>query len=55
MLDIKMIRNNPEILKKVVVKSKGKLDTSGFLLLDENRRELLYKVEQLKNKQNGTN
>lgn len=52
MLDIKMIRNNPEILKKALIKSKGKLDISGFLSLDEKRRELLFTVEQLKNKQN---
>jgi seryl-tRNA synthetase len=53
MLDIKLIRSNPEILKKAIVKSKGKLDLSNFLSLDEKRRELLFKVEQLKNKQNN--
>ena len=52
MLDLKLIRSNPEILKKAVLKSKGKLDLSGFLALDEKRRELLVKVEQMKNKQN---
>lgn len=52
MLDIKQIRNNPEILKKAILKSKGKLDTREFLSLDEERRELLVKVEQMKNKQN---
>lgn len=52
MLDIKLIRSNPDILKKVVIKSKGKLDIDGFLSLDEKRRDLLFKVEQLKNKQN---
>lgn len=53
MLDIKIIRSNPEILKKAIAKSKGKLDLSNFLSLDEKRRELLFKVEQLKNKQNN--
>jgi seryl-tRNA synthetase len=53
MLDIKLIRSNPEILKKAIAKSKGKLDLSNFLSLDEKRRELLFKVEQLKNKQNN--
>lgn len=52
MLDLKMIRSNPEILKKAIQKSKGNLDIDGFLALDSNRRELLYKTEQLKNKQN---
>ena len=52
MLDLKMIRNNPEILNRALAKSKGKLDINGFLSLDEKRRDLLFKVEQLKNKQN---
>lgn len=52
MLDIKQIRSNPEILDRAVIKSKGKLDVSGFLSLDQKRRELLVQVEQLKNKQN---
>lgn len=52
MLDLRMIRNNPAILDKVVAKSKGKLDTSGFLTLDAKRRDLLVKVEAMKNKQN---
>lgn len=52
MLDIKLLRTNPELLDRIAVKAKGKLDTQGFLQLDEKRRELLVKVEQLKNKQN---
>jgi len=53
MLDLKAIRNNPELLKKALAKSKGSafsIDT--FLELDEKRRELLVEVEQMKNKQN---
>ncbi len=52
MLDIKLLRSNPDLLQKALIKSKGKFDIDGFLSLDEKRRELLYKVEQLKNKQN---
>lgn len=52
MLDIKQIRNNPDILQKAILKSKGKLDIGDFLSLDGKRRELLVKVEQMKNKQN---
>ncbi len=52
MLDIKMLRNNPEALKKALIKSKGKFDIEGFMSLDEKRRDLLFKVEQMKNKQN---
>lgn len=53
MLDIKMLRNDPEVLKKALLKSKGKFDSEGFLSLDIKRRELLFKVEQLKGKQNA--
>jgi seryl-tRNA synthetase len=52
MLDIKLIRKNPELLKKAVARTKERFDVDGFLLLDNKRRELLFKVEQLKNKQN---
>lgn len=53
MLDLKMIRSNPDILKKALIKSKGKLDIDGFLSLDAKRRELLVEVEQLKSQQNA--
>lgn len=52
MLDIKKIRNNPEILKRVELKMKENLNINEFMQLDEKRRQLLYNVEQLKNKQN---
>jgi len=52
MLDLKLIRNNPGLLEKALTKSKGKFDINGFLSLDEKRRELLVKVEQMKNRQN---
>jgi seryl-tRNA synthetase len=53
MLDIKMLRSNPELLKKALLKSKGKFDIDGFLSIDAKRRELLFKVEQMKSKQNN--
>ncbi len=53
MLDLKVVRKNPEILKKALEKSKEtSFDIDAFLKLDEKRRELLVEVEQLKNKQN---
>lgn len=52
MLDIKKIRNNPEILKRVELKMKENLNINEFMQLDEKRRQLLYNAEQLKNKQN---
>ncbi|HHW49152.1 MAG TPA: serine--tRNA ligase [Clostridiaceae bacterium] len=52
MLDIKLIRSNPDLLKNSVKNRKSNIDVDGLLALDENRRELLFKVEQMKNKQN---
>jgi len=54
MIDLKAIRNNPEILKKALQKRKENFDIEGFLKIDENRRDIIQKVEQLKNKQNVT-
>lgn len=53
MLDIKLLRSNPELLKKALLKSKGKFDIDGFLSLDAKRRELIFKVEQMKSQQNA--
>jgi len=54
MLDIKLLRKNPELLQRALLKSKGNFDIDGFLALDAKRRELLVEVEQMKNKQNVT-
>jgi len=52
MLDIKLIRSNPDLLKNAIKNRKSNIDVEGLIALDEKRRELLYKVEQMKNKQN---
>jgi len=52
MLDIKIIRNNPDLLKNAIKNRKSNIDVEGLLALDEKRRDMLYKVEQMKNKQN---
>lgn len=53
MLDIKLIRSNPDILKKALLKRKDSFDVNQILSLDEKRRQILVEVEQLKNKQNS--
>ncbi len=54
MLDIKFIRENPEIVKKAV-KNKGfKVNIDEFLGLDKERRSLLTEVESLKKEKNQT-
>lgn len=53
MLDVKQIRSNPEILKRVSLKMKDKFGIEKLLELDEKRRSSIFKVEQLKSKQNA--
>jgi len=52
MLDIKLIRTETEKVKKALARRKEVVDIDGLLALDTQKRELLFKVEQLKNKQN---
>ncbi|MCQ9206557.1 MAG: serine--tRNA ligase [Omnitrophica bacterium] len=52
MLDVKFIRENPDIVKKAAKDKNVKLDVDGFLRIDKERRELLKEVETLKAEKN---
>ena len=52
MIDVRIIRTNPELIMDAARKKGIDLDIEPFLKLDEERREILYQVEQLKNKRN---
>ncbi|MBO5743334.1 MAG: serine--tRNA ligase [Clostridia bacterium] len=52
MLDIKLIRTETEKVKKALARRKEVVDIDGLLKLDSEKRELLFSVEQLKQKQN---
>lgn len=52
MLDIKLIRSNPEKVKGALKKRKEKINLEGILKLDQERRELLLKAGALKEKRN---
>ncbi len=52
MLDIKLIRTETEKIKKALARRKEVVDIDGLLKLDSEKRELLFSVEQLKQKQN---
>ena len=55
MLDIKYIKNNPDIVKKGS-KDKGvEVDVGLLLDLDEKRRELLQKIEEFRAQKNKAN
>jgi seryl-tRNA synthetase len=51
-LDIKRIRKNPDWVKEQISRRSGEYDIDKVLELDEKRRELLVKVEDMKAKQN---
>lgn len=53
MLDIRRIRSNPEEVIKALGKRKGEFPINKVLELDENRRNILVEVEEMKAKQNA--
>lgn len=53
MLDIKLIRTEPEKVKKALSRRKEVVDIDAILKLDSERREILFDVEQKKAQQNS--
>ena len=54
MLDINLIRQNPDLVKEKLARKDFDVDFSEFLAADEKRRELIQKTEQLKAEKNRT-
>jgi seryl-tRNA synthetase len=52
MLDIKAIRSNPEEIKRKLRRRGQEFRIDDILKLDEQRRQVLYEVEELKSKKN---
>ncbi len=52
MLDMRFIRENPEVLEKAMEKRNMESPLEKFQKLDDKRRDLLYEAEQLKHKRN---
>jgi seryl-tRNA synthetase len=52
MLDIKLVRNSPELVREGMAKRGAVIPLDRFLALDEERRHKLGEVEQLKNQRN---
>jgi len=53
MLDLKFIRQNPDVVRQAMVKKNMEVDLDRLLGLDEQRRALLTEVEQLKARRNA--
>ena len=52
MLDLKFIRENPELVKAGIAKKNDNSDIDAILEMDEQRREIIREVEQLKGERN---
>ena len=52
MLDMKFVRENPELVVEAVKRRNGNLDLTEFLELDKKRREITVQVETLKSERN---
>ena len=52
MLDIRLIRTEPDKVKAALARRKMDIDIDKLLELDKEKREILYQVEQIKAKQN---
>jgi seryl-tRNA synthetase len=48
MLDIKIVRKNPEMVKDIIEKRNLKLDLDAFLKIDAEKLELIVKVDELR-------
>lgn len=53
MLDIRFVRENPQLIEESVKNRHSKWDMASFKDLDENRRELIQRVESLKSQRNA--
>jgi seryl-tRNA synthetase len=53
MLDIKFIRENPEVVKKTVTDKRLMIDIDHLLELDSRRRQLISEIETLQATKNS--
>ncbi|MGB2110625.1 MAG: hypothetical protein ACPHY8_01515 [Patescibacteria group bacterium] len=52
MLDIKIIRENPEMVQDIIEKRNLTLDVQEFLQLDQKKRDLIVKTDELRTLKN---
>ncbi|MDP4158895.1 MAG: serine--tRNA ligase, partial [Bacillota bacterium] len=53
MLDIRFVRNNPEVVKEALKKRHVSISLDHFLEQEEERRRLLFEIENLKARRNS--
>jgi seryl-tRNA synthetase len=54
MIDLELLRKKPEIFKNEIIKRNMSIDVDEDLKIDMERRDLIFKVEQLRSKKNQT-
>jgi seryl-tRNA synthetase len=52
MIDIKLIRDNPDLVRKALESRRSTADIDGLLALDAERRTLVFRADELKRKRN---
>ena len=52
MLDMKFIRENPELVKRAIINKNEKTDLNSVLELDKKKRELQFKFDTMRAEQN---
>jgi seryl-tRNA synthetase len=52
MIDIKLLRSDPELIEASVKKRGGEIDINHLLDLDRQRREIVFELDQVKQKRN---
>ncbi len=52
MIDIKLLRENPDVVQKALDDRGSEADLSGLLELDRQRRDMVFKADELKRKRN---
>ena len=54
MIDLELLRKNPEIFREEIKKRNMRIDVDADLVLDEKRRDLIFKVDELRARKNET-
>ncbi len=52
MIDLELLRNNPEIIKEEIKKRQMKIDVDKDIKLDDGRRSLIFEIDELRAKKN---
>jgi seryl-tRNA synthetase len=53
-IDLELLRKNPEIFREEIKKRNMRIDVDADLVLDEKRRDLIFKVDELRARKNET-